>query len=167
MVAALNAVQPYDWATFLHERLNGHGPGAPLGGLTRGGYRLVYTDVESPYLKSAESERKFADFSFSIGLTLSTRDNGMVTQVIWDGPAFKAGLTADAKILAVNGDAFTVDGLKSAIKAATSGAPIELVVQDKDEVRTLKLDYHGGLRYPHLEKTAAHASLDDILTPRS
>ncbi|HEY2050937.1 MAG TPA: peptidase M61 [Caulobacteraceae bacterium] len=167
VVAALNAVQPYDWATFLHERLNGHGPGAPLDGLTRGGYKLVYTDVESRYLKDAEEERKFADFSFSVGLTVSTRQTGDVTQVIWDSPAFKAGLTSDSKILAVNGDVFSVDGLKSAIKAAVGGAPLELVVQDKDEVRTLHVDYRGGLRYPHLEKTAAHASLDDILTPRS
>jgi predicted metalloprotease with PDZ domain len=166
VVAALNEVQPYDWAKFLHERLNGHGPGAPLDGLARGGYRLVYTEVETPYFKSAEAERKVADFSFSIGLTLSTRDNGMITQVIWDGPAFKAGLTADAKILAVNGDAFTVDDLKSAIKAATNGGPIELVVEDKDQVRTVRVDYHGGLRYPHLEKTGARASLDDILSPR-
>jgi predicted metalloprotease with PDZ domain len=167
VVAALNAVQPYDWASFLRERLDGHGPGAPLDGLARGGYRLVYTDVESPYLKGAETERKMADFSFSIGLTLSTRDNGTVSQVIWDGPAFKAGLTQDSKILAVNGDAFTVDALKSAIKTAMGGTPIELIVQDKDEVRTLRIDYRGGLRYPHLEKTAAHASLDDILAPRS
>jgi predicted metalloprotease with PDZ domain len=167
VVAALNSVQPYDWASFLHERLDGHAPGAPLDGLTRGGYRLVFTDVESTYLKNAQMERKTADFSFSIGLTLSTRETGDVTQVIWDGPAFKAGLTADTKILAVNGDEFTVDGLKSAIRAAAKGAPIELVVADKEEVRTVRIDYRGGLRYPHLEKTAAHASLDDILTPRS
>jgi predicted metalloprotease with PDZ domain len=167
VVSALNSVQPYDWASFLHERLNGHGSGAPLDGLARGGYRLVFTNVESPYLKDAQTQRKTADFSFSIGLTLSTRENGDVTQVVWDGPAFKAGLTADAKILAVNGDEFTVDGLKSAIRAAAKGAPIELVVEDKEEVRTVRIDYHGGLRYPHLEKTVAHASLDDILTPRS
>jgi predicted metalloprotease with PDZ domain len=166
VVTALNAVQPYDWAHFLRERLNGHGPGAPLDGLARGGYRLTYSAVESPYLTSAEAERKFADFSFSVGLTVSTRDIGRVTQVIWDGPAFKAGVTADAKILAVNGDIFTVDGFKSAIRAAMNGAPIELVVQDKEEVRTVRIDYHGGLRYPHLEKTGAHASLDDILAPR-
>ena len=167
VVAALNAVQPYDWASFLRERLNGHGPGAPLDGLTRGGYKLVYTDVESPYLKSAEADRKMADFDFSIGLTLSTRDNGDITQVIWDSPAFKAGLTADTKILAVDGDVFSLDALKRAIKDAMSGAPIDLVVQDKDEVRTVRIEYRGGLRYPHLEKTGARSSLDDILSPRS
>ena len=37
VVAALNAVQPYDWAAFLRTRLDGHGPGAPLDGLAAGG----------------------------------------------------------------------------------------------------------------------------------
>jgi predicted metalloprotease with PDZ domain len=169
VVAALGAVQPYDWAHFLRERLDGHGPGAPLGGLERGGYHLVYGATETPYQKSAEMRRKVADFTFSIGLAVSTREGGgNVSEVLWDGPAFKAGLTADSKILAVDGDMFSVERLKAVVKASTTSPdPIELVVQNKDSVRTVRIDYHGGLRYPALEKTGAgHASLDDILTPR-
>jgi predicted metalloprotease with PDZ domain len=168
VVAALNAVQPYDWAKFLHDRLDGHGPGAPLDGLARGGYRLVFTETQSPFLKSAEAGRKMADFTYSIGLTVSARDGGAITGVLWDGPAFKAGLTADAKIVAVDGETFSPERLKAAVKASrTRPGPIVLLVQDKDEVRTVQIDYHGGLRYPTLEKTGAgHASLDDILTPR-
>ncbi len=37
LVAALNRIEPYDWASFLEARLDGRGPGAPLDGLTRGG----------------------------------------------------------------------------------------------------------------------------------
>ncbi|KAK0350419.1 hypothetical protein LTR94_029112, partial [Friedmanniomyces endolithicus] len=46
VVAALNAVHPHDWATFLRTRLDASGPDvrAPLDGLARGGYRLTYTD---------------------------------------------------------------------------------------------------------------------------
>ena len=58
VVAALNAVQPYDWATFLKTRLEGHGPGAPLEGLARSGYRLVYDEKPTEYLKSIETANR-------------------------------------------------------------------------------------------------------------
>ncbi|HEY2661239.1 MAG TPA: peptidase M61 [Caulobacteraceae bacterium] len=167
VVATLNGVQPYDWASFLHQRIDGHGPGAPLDGLKRGGYKLTYTDTETDYLKSAEAGRKMTDLSFSIGVTLSSE--GTLTQVQWDGPAFKAGLTEGCQIVAVNGDAFSADDLKDAIKAgaASGAAPIELLIKNKDQFRTVRIDYHDGLRYPHLERMAgAPARLDDILTPR-
>ncbi|TNY02944.1 hypothetical protein, partial [Escherichia coli] len=37
VVATLNPVLPHDWRAFLRERLDRHGPGAPLDGLTRSG----------------------------------------------------------------------------------------------------------------------------------
>ncbi len=166
VVAALNAVQPYDWATFLHVRLQGRGPGAPLDGLARGGYRLIYTPVESPYFASAEKIRKITDFGFALGLTVGKE--GVLTDVAWDGPAFKAGLTAGTQIVAVNGDVYDPDLLKDAVKAAkASTAPITLLVKDNDRYRTVAVDYHGGPRYPHLEAAGGgRASLDDILRPK-
>jgi predicted metalloprotease with PDZ domain len=169
VVAALNAVQPYDWGRFLRERLDGHGPGAPLDGLARGGYRLVYGDKPNIWLKNAETIRKFADFTCSIGLTVSTRDIGQITGVLWESPAFKAGLTSDSKILAIDGDAFTTERLAELVRQSkTSTTPIELLVQNKDEVRSFRIDYHDGARYPTLERIGeGKASLDDILAPRS
>jgi predicted metalloprotease with PDZ domain len=166
IVAALNAVQPYDWAGFLHQRLDSHGPGAPLDGLGRGGYRLVYTEAETDFLREAASVRRVTDLSFSIGLVLN-RDGG-VSQVIWDGPAFKAGLTEGSQVVAVNGRVYDSDELKDAIRQAKgAAAPIELLVKNKDEYRTVRVDYHDGLRYPRLERIAdTPARLDDILGPR-
>ncbi|WP_447407714.1 hypothetical protein, partial [Clostridium perfringens] len=60
VVAALNAVTPYDWAGFLRERLDGQTQGAPLDGVIRGGYRLVYTDTPSAYEKGLDAARKVA-----------------------------------------------------------------------------------------------------------
>jgi hypothetical protein len=41
------------------------------------------------------------------------------------------------------------------------------LIKDDDRYRTVNLDYHGGLRYPHLEPIAGQTqSLDDILAPR-
>ena len=166
VVAALNTVEPYDWAGFLRARLDGHGPGAPLDGLARGGYRLVYTDTPSDFQKQFEALRKSDDYSYSLGLAAG--EDGTLKSVLWDGPAFKAGLTVGAKLVAVNGTAYASDRLKAAITAAkTQPGPIELLVRSGDHYRTVRIDYHGGLRFPHLEKTGTGAgSLDAILAAR-
>ncbi len=151
VVAALNGVVENDWATFLRTRLDGHGPGAPLNGLARGGYRLVYTDTKSPWQKTLEGGLKRNNFMYSIGL--QTNGENAVTAVQWDGPAFKAGLAIGMSIVAVNGEAASASNLTDAIKAAKdTTTPIELIVKDGDRYRTVSLDYHGGLRYPHLER---------------
>jgi predicted metalloprotease with PDZ domain len=166
VVKALNAVLPYDWAGFLHARLDQIAPKAPLDGIARGGYRLVYTDVESDFSKSVEKGRKFTDFSDSLGLVIdSTNAAGDVT---WDSPAFKAGVTVGSQIVAVNGVAYDADRLKDAIKnAKTDKAPIQLLIKRGDIYRTVAVDYHGGLRYPHLERVpGTPALLDGVLAPR-
>ncbi len=167
VVKALNTVQPYDWATFLRSRLDGHGPGAPLDGLTRGGYKLVYTDTPSDYIKDSEARRKVTDLSFSLGLIIGAE--GRMTDVLWEGPAYKSGLTVGTQIIAVNGIAFNADRLKGTIKEAKqSGAAVELLVKNGDRFRTVKIDYHDGLRYPHLERTdSVTARLDEILAPKN
>jgi predicted metalloprotease with PDZ domain len=168
VVAALNAVQPYDWAKFLHDRLDGHGPGAPLDGLARGGYKLVYTETPTAYFKDAEARRKVADFTYSLGLAVSTATPGALASVLWDGPAFKSGMTQADKIVAVNGEAYSLDLLTSAIKQAAKGGPaLSLLLEDKNQFRTVTIAYDGGLRYPRLEPIKGEkASLDEILTPR-
>jgi predicted metalloprotease with PDZ domain len=184
VVKALNSVQPYDWETFLRARLDGHGPGAPLDGVTRGGYKLVYTETPSDYFKSSETRRKVTDLTYSLGMVIGAE--GRLNGVLWDGPAFKKGMTVGNQIIAVNGTAFDVDRLKHAISdakqrgaigdakqrdaigdAKQNGSAIELLVKDGDRFRTVSLDYHDGLRYPRLERDAsAPARLDQILAPR-
>jgi predicted metalloprotease with PDZ domain len=167
VVKALNAVMPYDWAGFLRTRLDGHGPGAPLDGLHRGGYRLVFTDTPSDYWKSVEATRtKSVDDIYSLGLVVDS--DSVVTSVLWDGPAFKAGLIAGAKLIAVNGLAYEPERLQSAIaRTKGSAAPVELLVRVGDRFRSIRVLYQGGLRYPHLERDPAQKPLlDDILTPR-
>lgn len=166
VVQALNGVMPYDWAGFLRSRLDRHAPGAPLDGISRGGYRLVYSDTPSGFLKSDETLRKNHDFSWSVGLRLG--ENGAISDVIWNSPAFRAGLVKGGKIVAVNGLSFEdADDLESAIRLAKTGTtPIELLVQDERHYRTVQIAYHGGLRYPKLERVAGKpALLDDILAP--
>jgi predicted metalloprotease with PDZ domain len=166
VVAALNAVQPYDWATFLKTRLDGHGPGAPLDGIKRGGYRLVYTETESPYAKAAATRSKSTNFIYSLGFNVDRE--GKLSEVQWDGPAFKAGLIVGTQIVAVNGRAYDGDVLKTAVKEAKGTGPaIELIVRNADHFKTVRLDWHDGLKYPHLEREGTGpGSLDEILTPK-
>ncbi|HEX9171235.1 MAG TPA: peptidase M61, partial [Telluria sp.] len=153
VVAALNKVQPFDWAPFLRSRLDGHGTGAPLDGLARAGWKLVYKDTPSEFTKAGEERNKAADFSYSLGL--SVKQDGAIAGVTWDGVAFRAGLAGNSSIVAVNNRAYKGEVLKAAVKAAKTGkAPIELLVKQGSNFRTISLDYHGGLRYPHLERIA-------------
>jgi predicted metalloprotease with PDZ domain len=166
IVAALNAVAPNDWAGFLRQRLDGHGPGAPLDGVARGGYKLVYADTPTEYFKSTESARKVTNLMYGIGFVLGK--DGVINDVQWDGPAFKAGLTEGMTIVAINGQAYDVDYLKEVIRGAKgSPEPIELLIKNKDEFATVRVDYHEGLRYPRFERVAGTpARLDDILAAR-
>ena len=165
VVAALNAVTPYDWASFLRSRLDGHGPGAPLDGLARGGYRLVYTDTPTPFFKDAEKRRKTTDLSFSIGVIVDK--DGKLTDVHWEGPAFNAGLITGSTIVAVNGLAYDVDRLKDAIKATPASGGLDVLVKTGDHVRAVRISYNGGARYPRLERIAGTpARLDAILAAK-
>lgn len=165
VVNALNRVQPHDWSKFLRARLDGHGPGAPLDGLNRGGYKLVYKETPSEYFKNEEERRKISDLTYSLGMIIG--NEGKLTEVLWEGLAYQKGLTVGTQIIAVDGIAYNIDRLKAAIKEAQkAGTSIELLVKNGDHYRTVRMDYHDGLRYPHLERSGAVAFLDQILAPR-
>lgn len=167
VVAALNAVEPHDWSSFLRERLDSVDRPAPLDGLKRGGYELVYNDKPSDYWKAEETQRKAVLLRYSIGVDIDDKD-GTITSVTWNSPAFKAGLTEGMQILAINGAAYSGDLLKRTISAAQrSPAPIVLILKAADRYAVASVDYAGGLRYPHLERVpSSPALLDDILAPR-
>jgi predicted metalloprotease with PDZ domain len=164
LVNTLNQVQPYDWATFLKTRLDNISNHAPLDGLTRGGYQLTYTNEPTEWFKSGEKARKITDLTYSGGFTLGK--DGEITDVLWDSPAFNAGLTVGTTLVAVNNRALDTDELKADLKAKKS--PLSLLVKTGDIYRTIDLDYTGGLRYPQLEKIGpGPASLDALLAPKS
>ena len=165
VVAALNAVQPHDWASFLRARLDRH-DGPPFDGLARGGYTLTYTDTASDYLKKLEARRRIADFTFSLGFVIG-RENRLV-DVLWGGRAQAAGLTVGTQLIAVNGEAYDKDRLIAMIKAAkTDNAPLEFIVKNGNRYATVRIDYHDGLRYPRLIRHAdVPARLDQILALR-
>ena len=164
VAATLNGIVPYDWAGFLNRRLTETGQPAPIQGFAMNGYKLVYLAEPSPY--AAQLEKTRTDVSFSIGLVINK--DAEVTASIWDSPAFKIGIDVGTQIQAVDGEAFTPERLKAAIVAAKDGKdPIRLLVKNGTRFRDLAIDYHGGPRYPRLEKTGAgEGGLDKLLMPR-
>ncbi len=165
VAATLNGIVPYDWASFLTSRLTETGRPAPIQGFAMNGYKLVYGPDQSAYAKTQEKTRG-TDVSFSIGLVINK--DAEVTASIWESPAFKAGIGVGTQIQAVDGQAFTPERLKASILAAKdSKEPIRLLVKNGTRFRDLAIDYHGGPRYPRLEKTGAgEGGLDQLLMPR-
>ncbi len=166
VVTALNSVVVNDWATFLRDRLdNTERP--PLDGLARGGYKLVYTDKPNETAVAAAKENGGgSDFTYSLGLSVGK--DMKISDVLWNSPAFNAGLASSMTIVAINGRAANNDGLKRAITAnQKTGTPIVLLVNNLDHLSTITVDYRGGLRYPHLERIAGKAdTINQILAPR-
>ena len=168
VVAGLNAVHPYDWAAFLKTRIETPGQPAPLAGLEKAGYRLVWKDEPNPFDRGRMESAGQLGLSFSLGVVLDK--DGVVSAPRWDSPAFDAGLVTGAKIFAVGGLAYTPDVIKAAITAAKGGSkPIDLLVRRGDRFFTVPVKWNGGLRWPWLERipgTSGQAGLDRLLAPK-
>lgn len=162
----LNGIVPYDWKGYLNRRLTEHAKGAPIEGFERNGYRLIYSDTPTPSFKATETASKSTNLTYSLGFSANAQ--GEVSTVNWGSPAFDAGMTVGQTIVAVDGRAWSGDNAKAAVTAArTAKAPITLTVKDGERFRSVALDYHGGLRYPRLEKIGTgEGGLDRLLAPR-
>ncbi len=167
IVAALNRVAPYDWDGFWHRLLDRTSTHAPLAGIVRGGWKLAYGEKPNEYEKALVATRHvmLAPW-FTLGLRL--KNKGAVTDVLWNGPAFKAGMAPGMVLVAVDGERFSPAVLKRAIAASvTDFAPIRLTVKNQGRVERFSVDYHGPLKYPQLVRIKGTPDyLDQILAPK-
>jgi predicted metalloprotease with PDZ domain len=159
LVQTLNSIAPYDWAGYLHERLDSTSPEAPVGGIENGGWKVEY-NAEPLHLPG---RRGNTGDTYSIGLQVG--EDGMVNDAIVGSPAFNAGISYGMKVVGVNGRVYTHDLLEDAIKSAKDGAtPISLMAVVDDYYRTFNIDYRGGSRYPHLVRDEGKPDyLDDLI----
>ncbi|HAF21317.1 MAG TPA: peptidase M61 [Blastocatellia bacterium] len=167
IVATLNEVMPYDWREFLNERVNMVAPRAPLGGITNGGWKLVYNETSNEEIKFNEQQKKFRDFTYSVGFIV--KDDGTLLDVSPEKPAGKAGLAPGMKVISINGRGWSSDALHDAIAATkTNAAPLEFLVENGSFQQTYKVDYRGGERYPHLERDPTKPDLlSEIIKPHA
>jgi predicted metalloprotease with PDZ domain len=157
---ALHRVAPFDWRGFFEDVLYRPHADAPLGGLERGGYRLVYRDEPSEYYRGREQVFGSLDLTYSLGLKVSAK--GQIMEVTWESPAFEARLITGAQILTVNGEDYSNDRLKECV---ASEQMVELQVAVGKRKRTAAIPSQGH-RYPDLEPIeGARRRLDEILAP--
>ncbi|GAC1407593.1 MAG: M61 family metallopeptidase [Candidatus Velthaea sp.] len=155
VIAALAAIQPYDWKTFFDTRIDSVQPRLAPDGLAKAGWRLVYNDVPNVYatLRETAGRAPGLDARYSLGAQFAT--DGSVIDVFANTPAGRAGLAPGMRLLAVNGKTYSTNALRDAIKAAKgTRAAIALIAQDAGFVKIASLDYHEGEKFPHLERIA-------------
>jgi predicted metalloprotease with PDZ domain len=155
----LNALEPADWKSFLEQHLLTHDTVVAMAGLARTGWRLTYDSNPTETFLQDEAEAAVINLDTSLGAQF--RSNGAIRSVVWDGPAFRAGLAPGKQILAINGHPFSRAFLLDAANASES-IPVRLTIQDGDSNRDVAIPYTGKLRYPHLERIP---DTPDRLTP--
>ncbi|GAA4009302.1 M61 family metallopeptidase [Sphingomonas swuensis] len=165
VIATLNRIHPYDWTTFLHERVDQVRPRAPLEGFTRSGYQLTYTDEPTSAWKAREALGGNVDLSYSLGFTAK---GGKLTGVKWGSPAFAAALRTGDELVAIGERAYSDDALRNVIRDAKgTTAPIRLTYKRGNAVRTVAIPYADGLRYPRFTKVGkTKGALDILLEPK-
>lgn len=161
----LEGVEPYDWHGFFEKYVYHADVHPPTDELARAGWRLVYTEKPNAFL-GRHDEHEVAGW-FGFGANLSPE--GVVRDVRQDSAAWRAGLAPGMHLLAVDGQQFSPDVLEYALRRGEhSSAPITLIVSQTGWYQTLSLDYHSGIRYPHLERIAGTPDmLASIAAPRA
>ncbi|MGD0050837.1 MAG: hypothetical protein ABSD03_03315 [Vulcanimicrobiaceae bacterium] len=158
LIAALNSVAPWDWATFLAQRVDAVAPHPP-DFLTGGGYRLAWTDKPSDYERLVNGVRHTVDLRYSLGLSLNPA--GMITDVTPGSVAYAATIGPGEQVVAIDGRAFKGQAqCDDVLRSAKNGSPIVLLLEAGNVYRTVSLNYTGGPRYPHLERIPAS---EDVL----
>jgi len=174
VVAALNKVQPWDWANFLHGWVNGTDERQVplLSGIEASGWKLAYADKPSGYQNALENvgngelEGKGINAMSTLGVFL--HDDGKVVDVLWDGPAFKAGLAPGMKLVSIDERPFSAAVLREEIIAAQqSKKPLQLNLEHDGVNEPHAIQYDGGPKYPILVRVPGKTDyLQRILAPK-
>lgn len=151
--ATLNRVAPYDWAGFFHERLNSLSPQAPLGGLERSGWRLVYDATPNAFIHSTV-------LLYTLGLQAG--GDGTIGDVARGGAPYAAGIVPGMKIVKVNGKPWVAKDFRDLLAAANPGEQVQLTTDYAGVTQVFTIAAGNGLRYPHLQRIAG---TQDLLTP--
>jgi predicted metalloprotease with PDZ domain len=164
VVRALNEVTPYDWATLLKERIRSTAAHAPLGGIERGGWKLVYDDKPNAFVHAGEVIGKDVSVYFSLGFVV--KESGELQDVVPGSPAYVAGIGPGMKLVAVNGKRWSKAGLKDVLHASQENdQPIDLLIENAKVFKTYSISYHDGEKNPHLVRSDGADLLGEILKP--
>ena len=165
VIKTLNDVLPYDWRSFLDKRVAQTAPEPPLDGLTRGGWKLVYSKSANDLTKATDDEEKSVDLRSSIGLLV--KDDGAVVDVVPGKAADKAGVGPGMKLVAVDGRRFTGDRLRDAVAGTDKTGKVRFLMENGDYFQEMTLAYDKGALFPHLERIEGKLDLlSEIFKPK-
>jgi predicted metalloprotease with PDZ domain len=170
LIKDLNEVVKYDWAGFLHDRVDLINPHADLEGITRGGYKLIYQDHPSESIAGmmgGGGRRGGGGPNVWYSLGLQVGGDGTIYDVRWGSIADKAKLAPGQKLIAIDGRVFSGEALEQAITAAKTGTePLTFLMQSQDYITPVSIDYHDGMKYPVMVRVEGTKDyLDEITTP--
>jgi predicted metalloprotease with PDZ domain len=170
VVATLNTVESYDWRSYFAQHVTAVTTHPPFDGITRGGWRLVYNAKQNAREELRESEEwKETSAAYSIGIVIKDKDEeGSILDVTPGLPAWKAGISPGMKLVAVNSRRYSSDVLKDGVAATTTSKdPMTLLAENREFFKTYSLDYHDGVRNPHLEKSGSADMLSKVIAPHA
>ncbi|MDP9017618.1 MAG: M61 family peptidase, partial [Candidatus Eremiobacteraeota bacterium] len=145
----LNQIAPYEWHDFFTRYVYQVSIHPPMDDLARSGWKLTYTDKPNEFMTARGKVRKSLDLWYSLGLRL--RGEGVVSDVRRGSAAWNAGMGPGMKIVAVDHQSYDSDLLSDLVKdSAHRKTPFALLVEQDKWYGTYELNYHDGLRYPHL-----------------
>lgn len=163
IINTLNGVVEYDWADFIHRRVDEPEEQFGLGLLKELGYQLQYgnTPPEGPN----DSKVDLLDARDSIGASFSS--DGGVRSVLLGSPADDAGLGPDMKIVGVGEFVWSRDRFVDAIADTARTGHIDLMMVSGDKYVTKRVEYDGGPRFMRLVKAdKKNTRLHDIVSKR-
>jgi len=154
IVRLLNSLVPYDWKQFFIDRVYKVAPTAPIGGITNGGWALIYNETPNLQTQIDERDEEFVNEMYSIGAMVSK--TGEVRDVNPEFAAAKAGLAPGMVIKKVNGNDFSLERLRKAIAETKSGSSgIAVDATNGLTSGSYRIVYSGGARFPHLVRDSS------------
>ena len=165
IVKALNKIVAYDWDGLIRRRVeaiqNDYDPAvAELLGYS---FELTASEPEIPANTFRHS--KGVDALDSLGILLA--QDGTVKNVLLGSTADQVGLGPGMTVVGINGRKWSGGRFAEAIRLGQDKRPIELIVANRDELRTIQLHYHDGPRYWNLTRNEEKSDLlKPILAPK-
>lgn len=138
----------------------------PLAGLRGAGWDIAYDDTPNPFAERVQQDNGTFNFSSTLGVWIDRE--GTIQDVASGSIAARHGMASGWRIVGIDDHAWSVASLRSALRdGESSRMPVKLRLAYADVTRTVELDWHSGLREPHLRRLAGTPDvLQKLLAPR-
>jgi len=153
VIETLEDVYPgVDWDAFIRERIETPRQDLEFDLPERLGYRLVYTNEPTEEQKKSNSWKRGTGYQTSLGFNVD-QDSGEIGSMVFDSPAYNAGIGPGMTIVAVGEEVFSTEALRNAVQASPETGNVTLLVNvDGSQIKRFKIKYDGGLRLPRLKR---------------